>query len=415
MRLGEEFSAAVALPLARPQDEKRLRAALPLSTSLLVPGLAQLAAIERIRELEDHSRQASAALDSSQILLSATLGPDQLADLLLDLAVRSTESNAAFILVEPSVPGEHALHLLASRSLPASLAGELGSLCHQPGPLLPSEAAIIHEPNSESSLVTAARQAGFGSAVQAPISVDGRIQGVVMLLKKDGSFAPGHLRACQLSAGRLAFTIKNRRYHEEVFAEYKETLKALVHTMESGASHLNGHSLRVAWIAAELARELGLPPSEAEGIELAGELHDVGMVGLSEEILFKPGRLTSQEYDLVKHHPTVGAALTAPVKLPVPIGPLILHHHERHDGFGYPAGLKGEGIPLGARILALGEVFDAMVSSRTYREALPIAEALNKLHSLAGTQLDPLVVDCFIKIMNGARGRSLYPQNSVER
>jgi HD-GYP domain-containing protein (c-di-GMP phosphodiesterase class II) len=230
-----------------------------------------------------------------------------------------------------------------------------------------------------------------------------------MLFKRENPFAPSHVRVCQLNASRLAFTIKNRRYHEEVFAEYKETLKALVHTMESGASHLNGHSLRVAWIAGALARAIGLSDSEAQGIQLAGELHDVGMVGLSEEILFKPGRLTSQEYDLVKHHPTVGAALTAPVKLPVPIGPLILHHHERHDGFGYPAGLKGEAIPLGARILALGEVFDAMVSSRTYREALSIAAALNQLGSLAGTQLDPEIVRHFVCLMNTDSARAIQP------
>jgi HD-GYP domain-containing protein (c-di-GMP phosphodiesterase class II) len=121
------------------------------------------------------------------------------------------------------------------------------------------------------------------------------------------------------------------------------------------------------------------------------------MVGLDDEILLKSGRLTNQEYDLVKHHPMIGAALTAPIRLPIPIAPLILHHHERFDGFGYPIGLKATDIPLGARILAVGEVFDAMLTSRHYRQALTFSDAVARLQAHAGRQLDPKIVELFIQ------------------
>jgi HD-GYP domain-containing protein (c-di-GMP phosphodiesterase class II) len=236
-----------------------------------------------------------------------------------------------------------------------------------------------------------------------PVVVDGTSFGCVILLKSNGSFRENHLQVCRLNAGRLALTLKNRTYHEAVFSEYKETLRAIVATYESGSPYLSHHSLCVSRLAGEMAAALRLPAEEAEGIRFAGELHDVGMVGQGDEILLKRGRLTEQEYDLVKHHPMIGAALTAPIRLPIPIAPLILHHHERYDGLGYPAGLKGSEIPLGARILALGEVFVAMVTPRTYREALPFKEGVGRLPSLAGTQLDGEIVDLFTQTITAEK------------
>lgn len=237
--------------------------------------------------------------------------------------------------------GRQEIQVLASNALESHLPQELAAAVQESGSPFPAEGTIVEQLGSGSRFTSLLFQSGFRWLLQVPIVVDATPRGSLILLRRDGAFRESHLRVCQLNATRLAFNFKNRTYHELVFREYRETLKTIVATIES-TPYFEGHSLRVS--------------------RLAGELHNVGMVGLGDEILLKAGRLTNQEYDLVKHHPLIGAALTAPIRIPIPIAPLILHHHERYDGFGYPTGLKGPEIPLGARILALGEVFDAMLT-----------------------------------------------------
>lgn len=372
-------------------------------SSLLAPILAQLAAFERIQRLEERTREASVVSGSSQMLLSTTLGPDQLGNLLLDLAARSTESEAGLILLNAAILGQEGIQVLASSALESPLLQDIVAAVQENVSPFPTEGAIVEQLGSGSRFTSLLLQAGFRSLLQVPIVVDATPIGSVILLRRDGIFRENHLRVCQLNAARLALSFKNRTYHEVMFREYKETLKAIVATLESSNRYFEGHSLRISRLAGELAGVFGLSAAEVEGIRLAGELHDVGMVGLSDEILLKAGRLTKQEYDLVKHHPMIGAALTAPIRKPIPIAPLILHHHERYDGFGYPTGLRGSEIPLGARILSLGEVFDAMLTSRNYRQALSLPEAMARLKNAAGTQLDPLVVRAFEGLVGKGR------------
>jgi HD-GYP domain-containing protein (c-di-GMP phosphodiesterase class II) len=158
------------------------------------------------------------------------------------------------------------------------------------------------------------------------------------------------------------------------------------------------HSTRLAEWALHVAGELSLNESVLSDIEVAALLHDIGKIGIPDSILQKPAKLTNEEYALMKMHPEYGWAVLRHVPGMERASLMILHHHESYDGQGYPAGLKGEEIPIGSRIVSVIDAFDAMVSSRPYREGLPFEEAEHRLLQARGTQFDPDVVDRFLPL-----------------
>jgi len=158
------------------------------------------------------------------------------------------------------------------------------------------------------------------------------------------------------------------------------------------------HSTRLAEWAIHVASELGLDDWALADMEVAALLHDIGKIGIPDAVLNKPARLTPEEYELMKKHPEYGWAVLRQVPGFEQASLLILHHHERYDGKGYPGGLKGEEIPIGSRIVAVIDAFDAMVSSRPYREGLPVEEAARRLTEASGSQFDPLVVNIFLPL-----------------
>jgi len=157
-----------------------------------------------------------------------------------------------------------------------------------------------------------------------------------------------------------------------------------------------GHSERVALIAQHLSRHLHLAEDQINNIYLAGLLHDVGKIGVDEAVLCKPGRLTDIEFAQVKKHPQIGADILRPIRQMESVTQAVLAHHERFDGGGYPHGLAGRKIPLTGRIMMLADSFDAMVSDRTYRRALPVEAALAEIRRFSGTQFDPELADIFM-------------------
>jgi len=158
------------------------------------------------------------------------------------------------------------------------------------------------------------------------------------------------------------------------------------------------HSTRLAEWAVRVAQELGIEEKSLHDIEVAALLHDIGKVGVPDAILRKPGRLTEEEYALIKKHPEYGWAVLRHLPGLEHTSHFVLHHHESFDGKGYPAGLKEAEIPIGARIVCVIDAFDAMVSSRPYRQGLPPEEAIRRLILSSGTQFDPVVVQCFLHI-----------------
>jgi HD-GYP domain-containing protein (c-di-GMP phosphodiesterase class II) len=178
-----------------------------------------------------------------------------------------------------------------------------------------------------------------------------------------------------------------------------EAISAFAKTIELKDHYTGEHVERTVYYATEIAAALNLPKEEIERIKQAAILHDLGKIGISENHLLKKSKLTSEEYEEVKKHPQIGVDIIRPIKVLHDIIPFILHHHERWDGAGYPNGLKGEEIPVGARIIAVADVYQALISDRPYRKAYSKEEAIKIIKNGASTQFDPQIVDIFLRIL----------------
>ncbi len=183
-----------------------------------------------------------------------------------------------------------------------------------------------------------------------------------------------------------------KRHVEEMAALHLRTIEALALAIEAKDHTTHEHLRRVRTYAVEIGKELGLSEPEIEALRAAALLHDIGKLAIPEHIISKPGRLTPEEFEKMKIHPIVGAEILERVSFPYDVVPLVRAHHERWDGSGYPCGLKGEEIPVGARILAAVDCLDALASDRQYRRALPLDEAIEQVRDMAGSGLDPKVV-----------------------
>jgi len=158
------------------------------------------------------------------------------------------------------------------------------------------------------------------------------------------------------------------------------------------------HSLRVTDVAIKIAHIMGLPEEEQETLRIAGALHDVGKIAIPDAILLKPGRLTAEEYEVIKTHPRHGEMILTPISLFDREREIVRHHHERWDGKGYPDGLAGEEIPFLARVLAVADTYDAITNNRPYQVARSHEEALREIARNRGTQFDPAIVDRFLSL-----------------
>src|SRR5690349_4481521 len=189
-----------------------------------------------------------------------------------------------------------------------------------------------------------------------------------------------------------------QRHVREVSDLHLATIEALALAIDAKDQTAQSHIRRVQVYAAGLARALGMSDNEIQGVKTAALLHDIGKLAVPEHILSKPGPLTQEEFQKIRIHPQVGAEIISGVPFPYPVAPLILSHHERYDGKGYPAGLKGDDIPLGARILAVVDYFDALMSERPYHKAMSFDAAIGLLRQESGKALDPRVVQMFVEM-----------------
>jgi diguanylate cyclase (GGDEF)-like protein/putative nucleotidyltransferase with HDIG domain len=189
-----------------------------------------------------------------------------------------------------------------------------------------------------------------------------------------------------------------QRHVEQVSDLHLATIEALALAIDAKDQTAQSHIRRVQVYAAGIASSLGMPETEIQGVKTAALLHDIGKLAVPEHILSKPGPLTQEEFQKVRIHPQVGAEIISGVPFPYPVAPLILSHHERWDGKGYPSGLAGEEIPLGARILSVVDYFDALMSERPYHKAMSFEAAIGLLRQESGKALDPRVVQMFIEM-----------------
>lgn len=225
--------------------------------------------------------------------------------------------------------------------------------------------------------------------------------GIIVLEKNNTSHTPLNevLELLSTIASQGASALQNALLYSELISLYLMTVQSLAAAIDAKDPYTHGHSQRVAEYAALLAEEISCDLEEIEIIRHTALLHDIGKIGIPENILLKPGKLTDEEYKEIKKHPILGTDILKKIKYLDRVNLFLKYHHERYDGLGYPDGLTGEKIPLGARIIAIADTFDAMTSDRPYRKGCSIEEALMELKRCANTQFDPELVKAFERIV----------------
>ncbi|MBI4351958.1 MAG: GAF domain-containing protein [Elusimicrobia bacterium] len=220
------------------------------------------------------------------------------------------------------------------------------------------------------------------------------------LSREKESFTDYDLKFLTLLAGETAITLENIKLYESLENFYLEMVQTLARVIDAKDSYTGDHAGRARMKARRLAEELHMPAQMLRYVEYAALLHDIGKIGIDGGILSKPGKLTQEEYEEIKKHPAIGYQILSPIHFLGPVAQMVLYHQEWFNGMGYPEGLKGEEIPLGARIVATIDAWDAMRSDRPYRKALSREIAESELTKGSSRQFDPEVVKAFLKLEN---------------
>ncbi len=249
--------------------------------------------------------------------------------------------------------------------------------------------------------------------ISAPIVNKDQVIGVLNFerpLSHKKPFGQDDLNLLNTLASHAGIAIENARLYQNLITVYFDTIRSLANALEAKDAYTHGHSRRVAKDSVRIAKKLGMDRKKVETIRHAALLHDIGKIGIRDAILFKPGKLTAVEMAHIRKHPVVGANMIQSIEFLKDVTDIIRYHHERVDGKGFPYGLRGEEIPMGARIVCIADAFDAMTTTRPYREGMRIPEAIDELIAHKGEQFDAHLVDVFVEIIY-----SLHPSLASRR
>ena len=213
-------------------------------------------------------------------------------------------------------------------------------------------------------------------------------------------------------ASLLAIAVANARMEIRQHSTFLQTMESLATALEARDEYTRGHSQRVCEVSMMIGERMGLSPAALEELRVGTILHDIGKIGVPDAILNKPGRLTDEEFEIMKTHTIKGYEICKPLNLSEGVLMIIRNHHERLDGSGYPDGLRGGDLPLPLRIVCVADAFDAMSSRRPYRGVMPIKKVLAELSRHAGTQFDPVVVEHLKELLSSPRMTALYYEQS---
>jgi len=262
------------------------------------------------------------------------------------------------------------------------------------------EYLIIGQDKSRPSFVSTIVGHGIKSFLILPIVLNEKLTAVITIGRSHSEvYDTEDITQARQAADQMAVALSNANLIEELDHLNLGTLKALARTVDAKSSWTAGHSTRVTKMALKIGSVSGLSPKKLDDLHRAALLHDIGKVGISLTILDKPGALDDDEYNMIKKHPSMGARILEPIASYKDIIPMVLQHHERYDGKGYPDGLSGDEIDIGARILAVADVFDALISDRPYREGWAVERVVDLITEEAGRQFDPDVVEAFLEIV----------------
>ncbi len=355
--------------------------------------------------LEKGREHLSTLFEVSQAL-NSTLDLDEILNRTIDMVIEATRGERGFLMLYENQAGtqEPTLDFKVARNMDRqTIAGPSFEISRSivthvattGKPILTTDARADPRFGDQASVISY----GLRSILCVPLSVKDRVTGVIYVDSrvKIGLFSLRDLDFLTAFANQAAMAIENARLYQAVSSGYLDTIKALAAAIDARDPRTFGHSDRITRYVMRMAEALHLSEEERTALRYAAILHDIGKIGVADAILSKPGELTPEERDVMSSHPVIGTLIIDGIEFLKNVRPLIRHHHERWDGQGYPDGLAGQEIPLGARILNIADAYDAMVSGRPYRQPMREAEAITELRAGRGTQFDPLLVDIFIR------------------
>lgn len=350
-------------------------------------------------------------LTTAQMLIKSTrdlsrmLDPREVLEASLARAMELSEAQTGSVMLVDSNTGR--LQIALSKGLPEKVV-ESTSLSEGEG--IAGWVFASRQPLLVEDMATgnpSARRHGVRSAVSVPIADEDGVLGVLNVGSRSfpARFTESHMRSMELLGKQTAIALRNARAVVESRALYFDTLKALAIALETKDPYSRGGTERVLEYAEAIGHSFGLPDNERDALHIAALLHDIGMAAAGEGVAVADRPLTTVERALLRMHPQIAAEILDEAPALRHVVPIVYHHHEWYDGEGYLNGASGEGIPLGARILAVADAYVAMTSDRPYRRAFSEREALQELTEKAGTQFDPAVVDALRDVLQGGPNR----------
>jgi response regulator RpfG family c-di-GMP phosphodiesterase len=253
----------------------------------------------------------------------------------------------------------------------------------------PGTAGIVMSANAELDTAVLALKMGACDYITKPFNFD------VLLITIENALRKKDLER-QLDDYRVNLEEKVKEQTDVINSMVVRSIDAMIKALEAKDFYTRGHSQRVTLYSLAIGEGLEMTGQEREDLHRASVLHDLGKIGVREAVLNKPGKLTEEEFAEIVRHPETAVRILEPIPFFRPLLPAILHHHERFDGKGYPSRLSGSNIPLASRIMTIADTFDAMTSTRAYRKALPVADAIAEIRRCSGTQFDPDIVPAFL-------------------
>lgn len=334
--------------------------------------------------------------------LEALLRKDEISDNILSLAMESLNAEGGIVLLFDQE--SQRLRTCAQKNIDEVLTTAIGGKTGGGivGWVAKSGIPVLADKRLQEDRFSASlRNVDYRSALFAPLQYNGDIFGVLGLISFSGRrFDESDLRIIATLCNQAGAAMHNAQLFDQLQNLYIEIVKALVKAIEAKDSYTRGHSENVANYAMAIGSGMDLTADDIEALRIAALLHDIGKIGIKETVLNKPGRLNQQEYDHVKEHPRIAYEIISRIPMLKGVAESILYHHEKYDGQGYGEGLKGEDIPLGARIIAVADTFDAMTSNRPYREAVSLEAAKDELLKNSGAQFDPRIVEVFVRLLD---------------
>jgi HD-GYP domain-containing protein (c-di-GMP phosphodiesterase class II) len=293
------------------------------------------------------------------------------------------------------VENERALEFQSSRGLEPETAGKRLRIDVDEEPICQSARSLIPVVRVEQDIVSEP-----GSLIALPLVVGPQVFGVIKLSRKGGApFNAADADLAHMFIRVLAVALENRTMVTNRERFYLELVQTLADILDSRDASNAGQTKRARRLARAIAEEMEMPAEFIHYLEFAALMHDIGKIAIDEALLRKPSKLTDQEFEVIKKHPELGYKILKPVTMLAPVAPMVLYHQEWFNGKGYPEGLSGEEIPLGARIVAILDAWCAMTSNRPWRPALSVEEAVREITKGSGTQFDPRVVDAFLAVI----------------